>query len=277
VSQPSVSAQVRRLEQELDHTLFERTTRVVRATGAAEELLPRARAALAAMEDVWIAADELRGLLRGRVAFGTITSSPAVVPELLAAFHRTHPHVQITLTEGNSDDLLSALGSGALDVALTSLAAAPPAGISAEVVVEEAFVAAVAPTHRLANRKRIAIKELAAETLISLPPGTGARSALNHAYATAGLEPRISFEASDPAVLAQLAARGLGVAVVPRSLTETPGLCAVETRPAMRGSLALTWRAVGPLAPAARAFIDTAKRALADAAQPASGGARMAR
>ena len=93
VAQPGVSAQIRRLERELGQELLDRGGRSVRLTEAGAAVLPYARAALAAV-------DELAGLLRGHIAIGTVTSHNVDLPGLLAEFHDDHPAVEITLAEG---------------------------------------------------------------------------------------------------------------------------------------------------------------------------------
>ncbi|MFL6075876.1 MAG: LysR family transcriptional regulator [Mycobacteriales bacterium] len=267
VAQPGVSAQVRQLERELGEALLERSARSVRLTEVGAAVLPYARAALAAVAGTRQAVDELTGLVRGRVAMGSVTSSSLTVPDLLADFHRAWPAVEITLVEANSDRLLAALQAGELDLALLAVPAGAPPGIETETVADEPFVAAVAPGDPLAGRTTVAFGTLAAgRDLICLPRGTGVRARLDEAYAAAGLPPRIAFEATDPAVVAHLAARGLGVAVLPRSLVAAhpDTLRAVEIiRPRLRGRLALAWRAGGAASPAARALIAHARTALA--------------
>ena len=82
--------------------------------------------------------------------------------------------------------------------------------------------------------------------------------------ARAGVRPRIALEANDPPMLAELAARGLGVAIVPESITRArpESLHALALRPALRGRIELAWRAQGPWSPAARAMIDEARAIL---------------
>jgi DNA-binding transcriptional LysR family regulator len=184
--------------------------------------------------------------------------------------------VEITLTEANSDRLVEALRAGQLQMALIGLAATTPAGIEIHVVANEPLVAAVSPGDALAARKTITLAAMRDRPLISLPRGTGLRSRLDDACATAGFQPHIAFEASDPQVLAQLAARGLGLAILPESVacTHPRELHAIPiTRPQMRGRLALAWRAEGPISPAARALISRARVVLprpSDDPQPAA-------
>src|SRR4051812_39385226 len=106
VAQPGISAQVARLERELGQVLFDRTARGVRLTTAGEAVLPHARAALAAVAAVRETADELAGLVRGRVSVGMVRGGVVDLPGLLGAFHRTHPGVEIRLVEAATDALL---------------------------------------------------------------------------------------------------------------------------------------------------------------------------
>jgi DNA-binding transcriptional LysR family regulator len=265
VAQPGVSAQIKRLEAELGHTLLERGARSVRPTEIGAAVLAHARAAVAAADAVGRTVDEFAGLLRGRVAVGTVTSFSADVPGVLAAFHERHPAVEITLGEQDSATLLDGLRAGRLDLALVSLASAPPPGIAVEVVTDEAFVAAVGAGDPLADRTEVRLAALRERDLICLPRGTGLRAVLDAACAEAGWQPRIAFEAGDPFMLARLAVRGLGVAILPESVpAQVEGLHPVAlTRPRLRGQLALAWRADGPSSPAARALIAGAREALA--------------
>lgn len=266
VAQPGVSAQIRRLERELGHALLDRSGRTVRPTAVGEAVLTHARAALGAVADVRRAVDELAGLLRGRVAVGMLTACSSVdLADLLADFHRRHPAVEIALSEANSAQLLESLHRGDLDMALVGLATPPPPGIETLVLVDEALVAAVGGEDPLAVHASIALSALEARNLISLPCGTGLRACLDNACAVAGFRPRIAFEASDPTVLAQLAARGLGVAILPESVAAlfADELHAIAvTDPPLRGRIELAWKADGPHSPAAAALIGDARRVL---------------
>jgi Transcriptional regulator len=276
VAQPGVSAQIRRLERELGVELLDRTGRSVRLTEAGAAVLPYARAALAAVAGARLAADELTGLLRGRVAVGTVTSHGVDMAGLLAAFHRDHPGVEITLTTANTDRLLDDLRTGRLDAAIVSIGAAAPPGLAIHVVDDQPIVAAVAHDHELAVQRVISLATLRDRPLISLPPGTGLRARLDEACAAAGFTPRVVFEAADPETLARLAEHRLGVAILPGAFAESRAATLRAVRidpPALRGRLALAWRAEGPVSPAARALIARAREMTpAPAAEPGAGG-----
>jgi DNA-binding transcriptional LysR family regulator len=264
VAQPAVSAQIQRLERELGQTLVDRSRRAVRLTAAGEAVLPHARAALAAVRAMGVAADEVSQLVRGTVTIGTVTSHNVDIPQLLADFHAEHPNVEITLGTETSDNLIENVRTGRLDVAIASVGPDEvPDGLSIEVVTDEAIKAAVCLADPLAKRKKIRLADLRDRTLIALPVGAGIRNQFDRACAKAGVSPRIAFEASTPLALADLAGRGLGVAIVPASV---PGgraeLHALTFVPELRGRLVLVWRSAGPISPAARVLIDRARRLL---------------
>ncbi|MFI2614613.1 LysR family transcriptional regulator [Streptomyces sp. NPDC018584] len=273
LAQPGVSAQVRRLERELGHRLLDRSGRTVTPTEVGRAVLPYARAALAAVEGARATADEYAGLLRGQVTLGLVSGAATHefdVVSVVADFHDAHPQVEISLREDASDRMLAALRRGELDIALLGLTASePPPGVSLAMVVDEPLVAVVAPGDPLLlpeGRTEVPLAGLADRPLISLPRGTGLRGVLDEACAEAGFRPRIAFEAASPEVLTRLAARGLGVAVLPalpEEMTAGLGLRALPiTDPRPRGRIALTWRTDGPPTPAAQALLSTLRKHL---------------
>lgn len=263
VAQPGVSAQIRLLERELGQDLFDRSGRQVRLTDAGEAVMPYARSALAAIDGVREAAEEIGGLLRGHIAFGTVTSHGADLSSLLSAFHRDHPAITITLTEAGREELVAALLEGRLDGAIVALGARPLEGLGLQVIDDQPLVAAVAAHDPLAQRRSITLERLCQRTLICLPTGSGVRSILETASRAAGLTPNVAFEASSPRALVSLVGQGLGVAVVPAPYVRNrDGVVALEIRPALRGRLALAWRLQGPVGPAARVFLERARAVL---------------
>ncbi|MCZ8379744.1 LysR substrate-binding domain-containing protein [Mycobacterium sp. CPCC 205372] len=261
VAQPAVSARIARLERELGQPLFDRTRRAVRLTAAGEAVLPHARAALAAVGDARTAVEELGDLVRGSVAIGTVTAHGVDMPALLAAFHAAHPAVEITLGTEDSDGLIDGVQSGRLDLAIASVGPDEvPAGLAVEVTTDEAIEAVVGRGDPWWGRSRVSVPALAARPLIALPAGTGIRRRLDEACTAAGVAARIAFEASTPVELADLAARGLGVAIVPQSVSRSrDDVHPVSITPQLRGRLVLAWRAGGPMSPAARVLVGMAR------------------
>ncbi|MEV8227282.1 LysR family transcriptional regulator [Streptomyces sp. NPDC079167] len=246
ISQSGVSAQIRRLERELGAELFDRSSRTAALTVAGRAALEHARAALAAAESVGQAVGEVTELIRGRLTVGMVIGC-TVTPlfDALATFHRAHPGVEISLLEDNSDRLVEGVRSGAVDLALIGTAAPTPEGLDALTIISERLVAAVPDGDPLARQQRVTLPDLVARPLICMPPGTGLRTLLDRACAAQGLQPLIALQASAADAVADLATRGLGVAVLSESMAASHGdrltariIDDVET-PAL---LALVWR-----------------------------------
>jgi DNA-binding transcriptional LysR family regulator len=266
ISQSGVSAQIRALETELGAELFDRTARSARLTGAGAAALPYAREALAAAGGVRGAVDDVNGLVRGRLVAGMVQGCE-VKPWFgaLAAFHGEHPGIELELREGNSDVLMAEVRSGASDVALVGIAGEPPGDLQAEVIIREGLAAIVPPGHPLTDIHpgAVPLGELCAYPIVILPWGTGIRSAFDQACAAAGERPVIALEASAPTAVADLGARGLGVAVLSRSMAA--GFPELVARPIdgieVPALLAAVWRPRP--SPAATAFIRHCREAFA--------------
>ncbi|MEU4463388.1 LysR substrate-binding domain-containing protein [Streptomyces sp. NPDC024017] len=218
ISQSGVSAQIRQLERELGAELFDRSARTATLTAAGRAALDHARAALAAAAAVGQAVGEVTGLIRGRLVVGMVigcTLTPLF--DALSAFHRAHPGVEISLQEDNSDRLVEAVRLGTADVALVGTAAAPE-GLEALTIISERLVVVVPDAHPLASRRRVTLRDVAAHPIVCMPPGTGLRTVFDGACAAQDLRPGIALQASAADAVADLAARGLGVAVLSESM-----------------------------------------------------------
>ncbi|GAA4537854.1 LysR family transcriptional regulator [Pseudonocardia xishanensis] len=280
VAQPGVSAQLRQLEREIGEPLLARSSRGMAVTEAGAAVLPFARAALAAVEGARLAVDELKGLVRGQVRVGMAPSLAATdLPELLAEFRAAHPAVEVSLREGTSAELLAGLVDGMVDLVWAGIAEEPPEGVAYRVVTEQALVAVGWPPVGAGlggvgsggvgsggvggpRSGSVTVAELVGAPLMCMAEGSGPRAAFDAACVRAGVQPRIAFEAGDPLLLARLAARGLGVAVLPEGAVRAAGveLDPVGITPETTSRIVLAWRGSGPTSPAARAVIALARR-----------------
>ncbi|MFD4318505.1 LysR family transcriptional regulator [Streptomyces sp. NPDC058548] len=285
LAQPGLSAQIRQLEKELGQPLLDRSGRSVTPTEVGRAVLPYARAALAAADAVRQTVDAYTGLLRGRVTLGLVSGAAGHAFDIagfLADFHEDHPSVEVALTEDTTERMQAALLAGELDIAFLGTAAeTPPPGADFQVVIDVPLVAVVAPGDPLLERvdgTTVPLAGLRDRPLICLPRGTGVRAALERGCAQAGFRPRVTFEAAAPDLLARLAARGLGVAVLPAGEDGTPLDGPLRTlrivEPEIRGRLALAWQATGPSSPAARELLDRLREALPKPVSPGPGRSR---
>jgi DNA-binding transcriptional LysR family regulator len=259
VAQPAVSAQIRRLERELGEPLFHRDPRSARLTEAGEALLPHARAALAAAERGRDTIASLRGLLQGRLRVGVSGPVDRRLAETLGDFHRVHPAIEIVLTSEHNEPLLEALANGDMDAGIVGAGVQPlPPQVRARVVAVEPLVLGVRRGHPLSRRKTITLDALRDEPMITLVPGSGLRTVLENACHQAGFTPLITAETGELGSLVELAAEGIGVAVVPRSAVEGADVAVARiTRPRLERRTALAWNQTS-ISPAGRAFLTVA-------------------
>jgi DNA-binding transcriptional LysR family regulator len=142
VTQPALSQQVRRLEEELGLALLRRTSRGVELTPAGEDLLGRAGTILAEVERARTEMDQHAGVSRGLVRVAATTGDALRLPQALAEFHGEHPGIRIGLRQGSAPEVVELVRKGAADLAVIGDAATP--GLETTVVAEEPLLAPAA-------------------------------------------------------------------------------------------------------------------------------------
>lgn len=257
--QSALSVSIRALERDLGVRLFDRTTHGVALTDAGEALLPSARQTLASIEQTRDLAAALKGVLRGTLRIGIMQSFGYLdVPALLGRFHREHPHVEIEMrpSAGGSQALVQELKRGGTDIAFVSLTE-DPVGVSATQLAVEELQLVGTPELLPRRRGRVELNGLSDVTFVDFPTGWGVRTAVDRAFAAAGVTRRVPVEVADVGTLLQLVGAGLGVALLPRSLLGNDD--ALQVR---RLASPMTWRVVmalpadRPIRAAANAFAE---------------------
>src|SRR5512137_1694177 len=266
VSQPSLSAQVIQLEEQLGVRLFERGSRKVLVTSAGEAVLVRLRRLLLEADDLAESVRQLGDPLAGTLRLGVIpTVSPYLLPEVVPELRARHPGLSAVWVEDKTENLVEALREGRLDGALLALEA-PLGEVESEVVCEDPFVLAAPPGHPLVRDSAPATaQELRGTGFLLLDDGHCFRDqALAYCSAARGRE--LDFRATSLATLAQMVAGGAGVTLLPRIALP------VENRrselvvrrlasPEPHRTLALVWRPRSPLGPALRRLAATVREA----------------
>jgi DNA-binding transcriptional LysR family regulator len=262
VAQPAVSAQIRRLESELGVTLLERTTRKVRLTRAGELVLARARRALGELDGAGADLARLAGELRGQVRIGAIQATgPFNLAAALAAFHRRHPEVELSLQSGRLRYLVAELDADAIDLAIAPMPDTLPERVHGLPLFTDELVLITAPDHHGAERAGLPLVAVRDEPFACLPADSGLRRVLEQTAAAAGFLPKVRYETTGVHQLRELVSYGLGVALVARSVAEAPGppvvvhpvLPAPIDRPV--GLLHLRDRPLGPAARRCHTFL----------------------
>jgi DNA-binding transcriptional LysR family regulator len=264
VAQPALSQQIRKLEEEVGVALVERTTRKVSITQAGELLVARARRILSECNAAHAELEALRGILTGHVSVGAMhTMGPIDVSLALAIFHQRHPGVELTVLEQSSEELAEMLRDDVLDLAYLSVTERIEShGLGLHQLVSEEIVVILPRPHPLGKRSGVRMSELAGEQFISYREGSRLRELLNRAGREAGFDPQVMLESNESRRIRRLVARGMGVAILPRSDTEGAGADVAVVKldqPALTRDITLAWRQGRRHPPAVAEFIDLSR------------------
>jgi len=218
LSQPAVSGQLRQLQDEFGEPLYQREGRGVRLTPAGEQLASYA----ARLRDTWRQAhayrDALRGLEQGTLRIGaTTTPASYLLPYLIADFHRRYPDVALHTADGNTTDIVGALGS--VDIALIEgpVGADLPPDTAVHAWREDEIVAIMPRAHPLAasaSGAGVDLAALGAEPLIVREAGSGVRHIVERAFARAGVPMRVALEIAGVEGVKEAVRAGMGIGFV---------------------------------------------------------------
>ena len=226
VSQPSLSQQILKLEDELGTRLFDRLGRTIRLTSSGETFLPRARAVLRELEAARGDVDVQKDSVSGTVSIGVIpTVAPYLLPPHLSRFTKQYPNAQLSIVEEITPILLERLRAATIDVAVLAL---PIRGHEFESfpILTEPLFAAVPKQHRLARRHTLSLKDLRADPFLLLRDGHCFRDTAVAACDRARLHPQIIFESGQFSSLLSMVGAGMGVSIVPEMAVDQKSRCA---------------------------------------------------
>ena len=225
IAQPSLSQQVRKLEDELGAKLFDRFPRFARLTEFGTAFLPKAGEILRRVGEARTEIQEMSGAEIGTVSVGAIpTIAPYLLGPAIAGFARQHPSISISLSEEITPVLLDYLHHGRVDLVVLAL---PVRGD--ELVCEELFreplFAALPLGHKLAARKSLSLAEIRNEPFLLLKEGHCFRENMLSACRRSRVHPRVIFESGQFSTILSMVATGMGVSVVPAMAVEKQAGC----------------------------------------------------
>jgi DNA-binding transcriptional LysR family regulator len=271
ISQPPLSAQIRRLEQRLDVRLFDRDRRGVALTDAGGALLGGARHLLSEAERTRRQVESAARGAQGVLSIGyTPTATYDVLPAVIPAFRARVPDVRLDLAEMRSELLSEAVRSGRVEVGFVC-APVDCRGLVETVLVRESLLALLPERHRLAERARVPVRALGREPFVmvrrDIEPGWADKAAA--ALRGAGVHPNVVQETDSKIALLGLVAAGMGVSVVSQSMARL-GRTGVTLRPLDGLSLRLNLSLLTSETPSPRAtiFAEVARGEMAKAAAP---------
>jgi LysR family transcriptional regulator, hydrogen peroxide-inducible genes activator len=221
VSQPTLSAQLRKLEDQLGVALVERRPRRVALTAAGEAVVAHARRMLREADDIRALARASQDPLGGQLKLGLIpTLGPYLLPRVAPKVARALPKLRLMLHEYQTAPLVERTLAGELDLAILALPA-DTKGLVTRSLFAEAFLVAMPQGHRLAQKKRVRTADLEGEKLLLLEEGHCLRDQALEVCSRLGTEEQ-DFRATSLETLRQMVAAGLGVTLLPRLAAEGP-------------------------------------------------------
>jgi DNA-binding transcriptional LysR family regulator len=232
ISQPPLSEQIGGLEETLGTQLLQRTRRHVALTSSGRVLYAEAIKLLAHAERVRDVMVSARSGLAGQLLLGCVPSSLyGALPAILGAGRALLGNLDIRVTEAHTSAVIAELVDGRLDAGLV-WEDRPPPGLTIRPLEHVRFIVALHPAHGLTSRKRIALKDLAAESLIISPRDVTPRQfdRILAGFRQGGLSPRIGQHARSIAAQLGFVASGLGYAIVPEYARKL-AMAGVEFRP----------------------------------------------
>ncbi len=222
VSQPTLSTQIRKLEDELGVSLVERAPRKVMLTPAGRDAAERARRIVAEVEQMKEAARRSQDPEAGTVRLGIFpTLGPYLLPHVIPDIRERFPNLELLLIEEKSDVLLSRLHEGKLDAALLALPVNDDQ-LHSEFLFEEPFLLAVPENHPLAQRDSLSLAELNDQKLLLLEDGHCLREQALEVCRLSGANEKSEFRATSLETLRQMVAANVGITLLPTLAIKPP-------------------------------------------------------
>ena len=269
VSQPTLSAQLKKLEQSLGVQLIERVPNNVSLTAAGEQIVARARRIIEASEEVVELARAQRDPLAGRLRAAFLpTIGPYLLPHVTRAIRKSLPQLELRLYEYQTAPMLEKLREGELDLGVLALPV-DLTGLEARELYREAFTVAVPERHPLAQRETLRVTDLRGEKLLLLEEGHCLREQALEVCGNAGVSEGEDFRATSLETLRQMVAAGAGVTLLPELASRGAygNARGVRIRPFVRPApvrqIGAVWRRTTPR----RAAVDAVARVIAEHAR----------
>jgi LysR family hydrogen peroxide-inducible transcriptional activator len=262
VSQPTLSAQLKKLEQYLGVQLIERAPRQVALTAAGREIAQRARRIAESSAEIVELAKAHRNPLAGRLRVAFLpTIGPYLLPEAVPRLRKSLPQLELMLLEFTTQTLLERLQANDLDLGVLALPVALD-GLASRKLYDEVFTVAVPSAHSLAKRRELLASDLAGETLLLLDDGHCLRDQALAVCSRVKVHEPADFRGTSIETLRQMVAAGAGITLLPERAARAPfgavrGI-AIKTfaKPQPARHIGAVWRKTSPRLTAIAAVCD---------------------
>ena len=257
VTQPSLSQQIKKLEDELGERLFARTKREVVVTPAGELFSGHANRVLEEIEQGREKVSEVRGQIRGRITLGVLpTIAPYFLPVRLQQFSKKYPDVEILVHEDTTAQLTDMVLAKEIDLALLSLPVVRR-GLESVALFQEDLLVAFPRNHPMAGKKRLQLTDLKNEEFIVMKEGHCLSGQTMQFCHLGGFSPKVGFQSAQIETMLSFVAAGWGISIVPAMAKRPHGAGSLEFRKMadLRREIGIIHRAAQPLSLAARALL----------------------
>lgn len=281
VSQPTLSTQIRKLEDELGVALVERTPRKVLLTETGGEIARRARGVLSQIDEIKSIAQRTRDPESGTIRLGIFpTLGPYLLPHVIPQLRARFPRLELLLREEKTEQVLHMLREGTLDAGILALPVHDDS-LHVEFLFEEPFVLAVPSGHALAGRGTLRMDDLSDQNLLLLEDGHCLRDQALEVCHLAGAGEKTGFRATSLETLRQMVSANVGITLLPALAVQAPvaqspnvDLIAFEA-PAPSRRIAMLWRKSSAMTPFFEALAGIVRDLPADLFHPRGTGARQ--
>jgi LysR family hydrogen peroxide-inducible transcriptional activator len=244
VSQPTLSMQLKKVEEYLGVQLFERTNKQVMITPVGEKIAERARQVLRDTQEIRDIAKTAQNPYAGDFRLGAFpTLAPYFLPQVVPLIAKKLPKLKLLLVEEKTEQLLDKLKAGHLDAALIALPVEGE-GFDSASLFDDPFLLAVPLNHPLAKRKRVDLDDIRREPLLLLEDGHCLRNQALEVCSLIGASEYQDFRASSLETLRQMVAAGVGITLIPKlAMRKNDGIVYIPfTKPAVSRTIGLVWR-----------------------------------
>jgi LysR family hydrogen peroxide-inducible transcriptional activator len=217
VTQPTLSMQIQKIEEELNIQIFDRTKKPIQLTDIGQKIVTQAKNIVIEADRIKDIVEHQKGFIGGEFKLGIIpTVTPTLLPMFLSNFIHKYPKVKLIIEELNTDELINRLKNGYLDAAIASTPLMEEK-LKEIVLYYEPFVAYIPDNHKIANKKEIEVSDLEIEEILLLQDGHCFRDGILNLCKNSNVDIKNSFqlESGSFETLIKLANEGLGTTLLP--------------------------------------------------------------
>ena len=257
VAQPAVSMAIRRLEEELELSLFHRNERRISLTDEGLVLLPHARQIVQALADAELEMRELHEMARGEVRIGIPSMLGSYYfPPILMAFRHRYPQLRLSVVEAGPRQLQKMIYSGEIDMGVI-VADTPPEDLESRSFLRDQMMAILPQDHHLAGQKTVRFRDFFAEDLVLFRKGYFHREVIDQLCREHDFSPKICVETNLLPLTKQIVKHGFGITtLLEMVIAEDADLVALPFEQPVWLDLSVAWRQGGYLSRANRTFVD---------------------